>query len=42
MPPAVMESMTNEPESDDVTKKTKTSTMAMKEIILVSGKFSNI
>src|SRR5680860_493465 len=34
--------MTNEPESDDVIKNTNTSTIPIKEIIPVSGRFANI
>lgn len=37
LPPAVIESMTNEPESDEVTKKMITSTIAMNEVICDSG-----
>ena len=38
----VMESITNEPESDDVTKNTMTSTMATNEVICDNGSCSSI
>ncbi len=37
LPPAVMVSITSEPESEDVTKNTITSTMPTKDVIWVSG-----
>src|SRR6056297_1774160 len=37
LPPAVMVSITSEPESEEVTKNTTTSTMPTKEVISVSG-----
>ena len=42
LPPAVILSMTKEPESDEVTKKINTKTIAKKEVTLLKGKFSNI
>ncbi len=41
-PPAVMLSITSEPESDDVTKNTSTRTMATNEVTSGKGKFSSI
>ena len=41
-PPAVMVSMTSEPESEDVTKKMMTSTMPMKDVIEASGNSPSI
>lgn len=41
-PPALMVSITNDPESDEVTKNTMTSTMPIKEVIAVSGRCANI
>ena len=38
MPPAEMTSITSEPESEEVTKKTITNTIAMKDVILARGK----
>ena len=42
LPPAVMVSMTNEPESDEVTKNTMTKTMAITEVMLLQGSSFNI
>ncbi len=41
-PPAVMVSMTSEPESEEVTKKTITNTMPMTDVRPASGSISNI
>src|SRR5690554_4376386 len=38
LPPEVMLSITNEPESDEVIKNTSTSTMAMRDVSSVSGR----
>jgi actin-related protein len=42
LPPAVIVSITSEPESDEVTKNTITRTMAMNEVICCSGSASSI
>jgi hypothetical protein len=42
LPPAVIVSITSEPESDEVTKNTITRTMPMKEVIEASGSSSSI
>jgi hypothetical protein len=42
LPPAVIVSMTSEPESDEVTKKTITSVMPMNDVIAVSGRVSSM
>ena len=42
LPPAVIVSITSEPESDEVTKNTITSTMAMNEVICCSGSASSM
>ena len=40
--PAVMESITREPESDEVTKKIRTSAIAIKEMMPVHGRCASI
>jgi hypothetical protein len=42
LPPAVMLSITSEPESDEVMKNTSTSTIARNEVMPAIGKFSSI
>ena len=42
LPPAVMESITSDPESEEVMKNTSTSTIARKEVIAVSGSSASI
>lgn len=42
LPPAVMVSITNEPESEEVMKNTKTRIIAMIEVIMPRGKLFNI
>ena len=42
LPPAVIVSITSDPESEEVTKKTITKTMPMHEVTLASGKASSI
>ena len=42
LPPAVMVSMTKEPESEEVTKNTTTSTMPMKDVMPAKGNGSSM
>ena len=42
LPPAVIVSITSEPESDDVTKKTMTRMMPSVEVIAASGRLSSM
>src|SRR5690554_3766355 len=42
LPPAEMVSITSEPESDEVTKNTTTSTIPIKEVICASGRASSM